>query len=179
MKSEASEHDRLTSRVSTQAGKYLRCWCQAVKAEIPVATPWISLFQSNHWISHWSCSPTAALDLIDICLVDPLCHSSLWTVCGILSQQGIEGAIGPSTLLLSGRQYQCTNDVRVEARATPVSLYTYIDMCVCAFYFINFLPLCTRQLQMPAWTLPRDCSFKCSNHATFKAVLVSKFMDSI
>ena len=131
MKSEASEHDRLTSRVSTQAGKYLRCWCQAGKAEIPVATPWISLFQSNHWISHWSCSPTAALDLIDICLVDPLCHSSLWTVCGILSQQGIEGAIGPSTLLLSGRQYKCTNDVRVEARATPVSLYTYIDMCVC------------------------------------------------
>jgi hypothetical protein len=132
MKSEASEHDRLPSRVSTQAGKYLRCWCQAGKAEIPVATPWISLFQSNHWISHWSCSPTAALDLIDICLVDPLCHSSLWTVCGILSQQGIEGAIGPSTLLLSGRQYKCTNDVRVEARATPVSLYTYIDVCVCA-----------------------------------------------
>ena len=141
MKSEASEHDRLTSRVSTQARKYLRCWCQAGKAEIPVATSWISLFQSNHWISHWSCSPTAALDLIDICLVDApyvTAHCGLYAGFWANKELREQSVQVPSQFLEGGINCQMHQWCPCWSKShSCFSIYIYIiDMCVCAFYYI-------------------------------------------
>lgn len=132
MKSEASEHDRLTSRVSTQARKYLRCGCQAGKAEIPVATPWISLFQSNHWISHWSCSPTAALDLIKLI-------SALWTPyvtahCGLYARFWANKELREQSVQVPSYYLEGSINapmMSVLKQEPLLFLYIHISICVC------------------------------------------------
>ena len=110
------------------------------KQKFQLLPPWISLFQSNHWISDWSCSPTAAVDLIDICLVDApyvTAHCGLYAGFWANKEMREQSVQVPSQYLEGGINFQMHQWCPCWSKShSCFSIYIYI--CVCAFYFIIF-----------------------------------------
>ena len=112
------------------------------KQKFQLLPPWISLFQSNHWISDWSCSPTAAVDLIDICLVDApyvTAHCGLYAGFWANKEMREQSVQVPSQYLEGGINFQMHQWCPCWSKShSCFSIYIYMCVCVLFYYILQY-----------------------------------------